>query len=471
MDNTSTCISCECSDLSCDWKITTMKEHATKMFIISYITPVHKCTKRLSKLKWGTKWITAKFLHKWKQNPHQQLHVLGNEIAATYGIKCPIWKLKAIDTTARMWLGLDHGEGYAQLLQYREEMEMINSHNIIIIETSTKQQSSDEIFDCMFVFLYDTAYAFKTRCRMLLTVDGWEIDGPYKSVMLIAVCRDRNDVVLPVAFCEVQEENLDSWAFFLKNVNDGLRLERGKGLCILGDGDNGIDEAVEEFLPYAVYRQCCFSLYSKIVDEFPDVKIHSAFWGACRSTRKESFNNQMSIIEAVNVQCYNWLQYTGCLNWPLFSMPEWVKSTEITKIASEQLRISLMRYVHLNVAQRYTAITRKIAELFQTRYLAGWEWVYDPITPAVRQQIIHNLFESEGWTADVTLHSPVAVVSRHGLVYQVNRELLTCSCRLWQLSGIPYLHACRCIDVWGDNVDAYVHKLLSVDEYRSAYGP
>ena len=124
-----------------------------------------------------------------------------------------------------------------------------------------------------------------------------------------------------------------------------------------------------------------------------------------------------------------------------------------------------------SVPEPNIAIIRKIAELFQTRYLAGWEWVYDPITPAVRQQIIHNLFESEGWTADVTLHSPVAVVSRHGLVYQVNRELLTCSCRLWQLSGIPYPHACRCIDVWGDNVDAYVHKLLSVDEYRSAYGP
>lgn len=66
MDNTSTCISCKCSDLSCDWKITAMKEHATKMFIISDITPVHTCMKRLSKSLWGTKWIAAKFLHKWK---------------------------------------------------------------------------------------------------------------------------------------------------------------------------------------------------------------------------------------------------------------------------------------------------------------------------------------------------------------------------------------------------------------------
>lgn len=56
----------------------------------------------------------------------------------------------------------------------------------------------------MFIFLYDTADAFKTRYRMLLTVDGQEIDDPCKSVMLVAVCCDGSNAVLLIAFCEVQ---------------------------------------------------------------------------------------------------------------------------------------------------------------------------------------------------------------------------------------------------------------------------
>lgn len=142
---------------------------------------------------------------------------------------------------------------------------------------------------------------------MLLTVDGWEINSPYKRTMLVTVCRDGNDAVLSIAFYEVQEENLDSWAFFLKNINYRLQLERGQGLYILGNGDNGINEAVEKFLPYAVYKQCCFGLYTKMVEEFPDRKIHSAFWGACRSTNEDSFKHQMSIVETVSVEYYNWL--------------------------------------------------------------------------------------------------------------------------------------------------------------------
>lgn len=116
LENTSTCVSCECSNLDCDWKIIAVKEHKGSVFIISDITLKHTCKKRLSKLQWGTKWIAAKFFHRWKQNAHQQLDMLGNEIAATYRIQCPIWKLNAIDTIARMWLKIDDGEGYVQLL-------------------------------------------------------------------------------------------------------------------------------------------------------------------------------------------------------------------------------------------------------------------------------------------------------------------------------------------------------------------
>lgn len=83
----------------------------------------------------------------------------------------------------------------------------------------------------------------------------------------------------------------------------------------------------------------------------------------------QSFQTQMSIIEAVNVECYNWLKDSNCQKWSLFSIPEWVKSTEITNSATEQLRILLMKFLYLNVAQRYTAIIRQIAEIFQRRYL------------------------------------------------------------------------------------------------------
>lgn len=76
-----------------------------------------------------------------------------------------------MDSVATMWLRIGHTEPYVQLLQYKQEMENVNDRNIVPIETKIERQFSNEIFDRTFVLLYDTAYAFKIRCRMLLTVD------------------------------------------------------------------------------------------------------------------------------------------------------------------------------------------------------------------------------------------------------------------------------------------------------------
>ena len=257
MENTSTFISCECSDLMCDWKVSAAKVRKSNVFVLKEITPNYTCKRRTYKFPLGRKWNAAKFLHLWVQNPNINFHRLRYEIETYSGFKYPTWKLEAIDKTAKLWLRTDHNYGYERLFQYKNEMLKVNSNNIVIIQTKTFDDPDVAVFDRMFVLFADCSHAFKTTCRRLVIVDGWEINSPYKSVMLIAVFRDANNAILPIAFCEVQEENFDSWSFFLKNLYEGLcmdYMDYGKGICIMCDRDNGVDEAVSESLPYAQYR-------------------------------------------------------------------------------------------------------------------------------------------------------------------------------------------------------------------------
>lgn len=69
--------------------------------------------------------------------------------------------------------------------------------------------------------------------------------------------------------------------YFLKNINNTLRSENGKGLCILGDGDNGIDYGIKEYLPEAAYRQCCHKVFIEMVKRFPTAPVQHLFWLAC----------------------------------------------------------------------------------------------------------------------------------------------------------------------------------------------
>lgn len=46
MENTSTVISCECSDLICDWKVRATKVRKGNVFVLQEIFPQHTCKKR-----------------------------------------------------------------------------------------------------------------------------------------------------------------------------------------------------------------------------------------------------------------------------------------------------------------------------------------------------------------------------------------------------------------------------------------
>lgn len=93
-------------------------------------------------------------------------------------------------------------------------MERINSRNIVLLENNRHEYGEVERFKRMFVCWEQTSYAFKNHCRGLLVVDGWKINNPYNSVMLVAAALDGNNGILPIAFCEVEVEDLDSWVFF-----------------------------------------------------------------------------------------------------------------------------------------------------------------------------------------------------------------------------------------------------------------
>ncbi|KAK1606123.1 hypothetical protein QYE76_029796 [Lolium multiflorum] len=54
--------------------------------------------------------------------------------------------------------------------------------------------------------------------------------------------------------------------------------------------------------------------------------------------------------------------------------------------------------------------------------------------------------------------------------YEVNIQKLECTCRAWQLSGIPCRHACAVFRHERIKPESIVHKCYSIDAFKAAYG-
>lgn len=358
MENRTDVVSCECSHLCCDWQIKAARVVNGNTFVITDFSPQHKCPRRGPIFQPRSKWISAMFLYRWKQEPTINTIALTHEIEATFDCKCPEWKVFCAANRAKQLMGIDHEDGYAMVNQFKQEMETIDRNNIVLVDTKILPSDGGERFKRMFVCYERASYAFKVHCRRLLAVDGWKMNNPYNNVMLVAAALDENNGILPVAFCEVEVEDLDSWVYFLKNINKALRLESGTGLCILADGDNDVEYAVEEYLAHATYRQCCHRIFTEMVNRFPKAVVHHLFWAACRSTSASAFFKYMELICVQSKECHDWLEKSNWKRWGLFCVPELVKCTCITLTITEKLRNYCQPYLEMNIARKFEVIAR-----------------------------------------------------------------------------------------------------------------
>ena len=170
-----------------------------------------------------------------------------------------------------------------------------------------------------------------------------------------------------------------------------LCLENGKGLYILGDGDNGIDYAIEEYIPQAAYRRCCHKVFIEMVKRFPTTFMQHLFWSACHSASATIFCKYMDLISYQSQECHDWLLQTNWLSWTLFSMLEWVKCTCLTLSITDKLRKYLSQYLSMSIVRRFVGIAKLTAELFEERRMIVWKWYKEKITPTVKD-IIHDHF-------------------------------------------------------------------------------
>ncbi|WVZ53713.1 LOW QUALITY PROTEIN: hypothetical protein U9M48_004618 [Paspalum notatum var. saurae] len=79
----------------------------------------------------------------------------------------------------------------------------------------------------------------------LLCIDGTFLTGKYKGTILTAIGVDGNNQVLPVAFAFVENENAESWYWFLERVKAQVVSSRSN-VCLISDRHAEILDAIEK---------------------------------------------------------------------------------------------------------------------------------------------------------------------------------------------------------------------------------
>uniref|UniRef100_A0A8R7UUS5 SWIM-type domain-containing protein n=1 Tax=Triticum urartu TaxID=4572 RepID=A0A8R7UUS5_TRIUA len=91
------------------------------------------------------------------------------------------------------------------------------------------------------------------------------------------------------------------------------------------------------------------------------------------------------------------------------------------------------------------------------------------ICPKIRKKLNKNIDMSNNCT---TLPAGQHIFHVKGMIgeYEVNIQKEECSCRAWQLSGIPCRHGAECLRYERIKPEVVVNKCYSIGAFKAAYG-
>ena len=77
----------------------------------------------------------------------------------------------------------------------------------------------------------------------MICIDGTFLTGRYKCQILTAIGLDCNNQIAPLAFAFVENENLDSWYWFLERVKDHVVAAR-PDVSLISDRHAGLLQSI-----------------------------------------------------------------------------------------------------------------------------------------------------------------------------------------------------------------------------------
>ncbi|KAJ7972016.1 Transposon protein, putative, Mutator sub-class [Quillaja saponaria] len=254
-------IKCKVHDQGCKWRLRASKSKRHGLFKVTKLVTPHTCVYHgLSQDHYNlNKGLIVELIkNKIREHPETSGSELQSHVTDRFGYEVhmnKIWKAKkkAIELVFGSW-----EESYNKLPKFLNAIRATNPGTKFEWKTYKTANPSEVIFHRVFWAFGPSIESFK-HCKPLIQVDGAFLHGKYKGKLLIACGVDGAHSVMPLAFAVVEDENNDSWSWFLLCLRK--HVTQRDGICLMSDRHPGIIAAVNDSTigwtePRAYHRFC-----------------------------------------------------------------------------------------------------------------------------------------------------------------------------------------------------------------------
>ncbi|KAL3838818.1 hypothetical protein ACJIZ3_023409 [Penstemon smallii] len=441
----------------CGWVIyASFISKRNETFQVKSIKGKHTCQREANSKHCTSKFLARKYQHYLRSNPEWPVLSMLEIMQMENQTELSIWKMYRAEQQATI---LNHGtelEQYSKLWEYCEELRRTNVGTTIKIKCRHVLGAETRTFKKLYI------------CWGATKRDGTHLKTSRGGVLLKAIDVDGNNSMYPIANAMVLKETRKSWEWFVSILIEDLDMGNSHAWTIMSDKQKGLIKAIQNLLPNAEHRFCVRHMYNNFKKKHKGLQLKELVWKAASSTRMTDFTRVMDQLKSVDQKAYDWLRERPPMQWSKSHFSCWSKCDMLLNNLCESFNNVIMKARNKSIITIIEIIRVVMMRIMYTQRDKVLKSDGD-ICPAIQKQLEDNKKKAFNYVPEYNGTNMFEVRGWLGDQWVVDLSNKICSCRKWELTGIPCVHATSCIFKMRQRVEDYVEHWYRKDTFVKAY--
>uniref|UniRef100_A0A3Q7HN27 SWIM-type domain-containing protein n=1 Tax=Solanum lycopersicum TaxID=4081 RepID=A0A3Q7HN27_SOLLC len=161
-----------------------------------------------------------------------------------------------------------------KILDYKDELLRTNPGSTCVVKLHEKTYENDrKMFQCFYICFDGMKKSFLVGCRKCIGLDGCFLKRISKHKLLVVVCKDGNNQMLPLAWAVVEDKNKFTGAWFVKLIKEDLQLGDGTYITVISD------ISILDHLPNVEHKMCARHILADWPQRWRGIERNKCFRG------------------------------------------------------------------------------------------------------------------------------------------------------------------------------------------------
>nr|KAJ0201766.1 hypothetical protein LSAT_V11C600334450 [Lactuca sativa] len=462
--------------VNCSWFLHASRSNTESPWFVRTLNDNHTCLQSRKIRACTATFISKRIMDQIDTNPGIPLRALQEQLQKDFEVGVSIDKVFRAKAIATKIVEGDYTKQYEILRDYVLELQATNLDTTVKIDVYSEQNPSNPTrrFKRIYICLGPLKKGFKAGLRDLLGFDGAHMKGPFPGQVLTAVGLDSNNGIYPLAYAIVETENKSSWVWFLQCLGEDLDLGSNSNFTFITDRQKGLIPAIAQLFPCAEHRYCLRHIHQNMRVKWKLKEYKDHLWRCATATTVPEFEHCMKEFSNYDKEACEWLRK--------IPPKHWARSHFTGRAISDILLNNLCEVFNSKIIEgRDKPIIGCLEYIRQylMKRICNVMKVMDkakgPLTPTATTILDVNKSHASHYIARWNGGDKYQVTGAWQDQHVVDVRNNTCTCRKWELIGIPCKHAIATLYEMTKNSEdvgdiyRWVNKVYWLDTWKNAY--